>query len=94
MGMTKKSPGVIRGFYQPLSKDCSDSGYVCGLKTFRPLDEVKSNPVAFGEGFEAVTTDSGKVDEYIVAIFLLEKTKTLAVIEPFYCTISHLLTFS
>jgi hypothetical protein len=32
--------------------------------------------------------------EYVFAILLLEKTKTLAVIEPFYFTFYHLLTFS
>jgi hypothetical protein len=32
--------------------------------------------------------------EYVFAILLLEKTKTLAVIEPFYSSFCHLLTFS
>jgi hypothetical protein len=29
------------------------------------------------------------VAEYIVATFLLKKTKTLAVVKPFYCSVYH-----
>ncbi len=32
--------------------------------------------------------------KYVFAIFLLKKTKTLAVVKPFYCSVYHLCTFS
>ena len=31
------------------------------------------------------------MNEYIITILLLQKTKPLAVIEPFYCTLCHVL---
>jgi hypothetical protein len=89
----KKSPGDTPGlFLRIVVISESDSGYVRSLKAFRALDKVKSYPVSFGEGFEAVARNGRKVNKYVITVLLLEKTKTLAVIEPFYCTICHLLT--
>src|SRR6185369_2880860 len=71
-----------------------DPGHVSGLQTFRPLDHVKRYPIAFNKGFEAVAGDGGEMAKNIFAVFLLEKTKTLAVVKPFYRTVYHLFTFS
>jgi hypothetical protein len=45
--------------------------------------------VAFIECLEAVTGDSGKMDENIRSLFLLDEAVTLAAVEPFYDTIGH-----
>jgi hypothetical protein len=72
-----------------------DPYYVRGLKPFRTLGYFKRYPIAFNKGFKSVTADCGEMTEYIIAtIFLLQKTKTLAVVKPFYCSVYHVFTFS
>jgi hypothetical protein len=65
------------------------SVYVCSLKTFRTIGDLESNAIAFSKGLESVTLDSGKMYEYVIAIFLFNKSKTLAVIKPFNCSVYH-----
>ena len=71
-----------------------DSSYVRGLKPFRTLGYFKRYSIAFNKGFKSVARDCGEMTKYIFAIFLLQKTKTLAVVKPFYSSIYHVLTFS
>lgn len=52
--------------------------------------DIKSDPLTFGQGFEAIAGDAGKMDENIVAaIIIRDKTKALCFVEPFYCTFIH-----
>lgn len=89
----KKKPRKIRGFFQVISRRLG-ALYVSGLQPFRSLDDIKGNAIAFGKGFETITCYRREMAEYIIAILLLKKTKPLTVIEPFYCTICHLRSFS
>ena len=89
-----KKPRFCRGFFLPNRLLYSNSGYVSCLQALRPLGHFERYFIAFSEGFETVAGDGGEMHEYVFAILLLEKTKTLAVIEPFYFTFYHLLTFS
>ena len=65
------------------------SHYVCGLKPFRTLGYFKRYTVTFDKRFEAIARDSGEMAEDILATFLLKKTKTLAVVKPFNCSVYH-----
>jgi len=67
----------------------SDSYYVRGLKPFRTLGYFKRYTVTFNKRFEAIARDSGEMAEYIFTTFLLKKTKTFAVVKPFYCSVYH-----
>jgi len=84
----KKSPGFPRGF-RCLQEELLDSHYVRGLKPFRTLGYFKRYTITFSKRFESVAPDSGEMAKYIVAIFLLKKTKTLAVVKPFNCSVYH-----
>ena len=66
-----------------------DSHYVRDLKPFRTLDYFKRYTVTFNKRFETIFCDSGEMAEYIFATFLLKKTKTLAVVKPFNCSVYH-----
>lgn len=85
---TKRAPRVPGALfdYRRRSLDLCD---VCSLEAFRAFGYFKRHPIAFSQGFESVTCDGGEVAEYIFAILLLKKSKTLAVIEPFYCALYH-----
>jgi hypothetical protein len=69
-----------------------NSSYVRGLKPFRTLCYFKSYSIAFCKGFETFACDCGEVTKYILATFLLKKSKTLAVVKPFNCSVYHVLT--
>lgn len=88
---TKKAPDRCPGLFSNTDR-LLDACHVCGLKPFRTLCYFESHAITFSKGFEAITCDSGEVAEYILATFLLKKSKTLAVIEPFYCSVYHVLT--
>jgi hypothetical protein len=83
------SPGLFIKFYAMF--DLSP-GNVSRLKTFRAFYDFERYAVALGEGFEAVAGDSGKMYEYVFAVFLLKKAKPLAVVKPFHSSVYHLLT--
>ena len=70
-----------------------NSFYVRGLKPFRTLGYFKSNSIAFSKGLESVAHDCREMAKDILATFLLKKTKTLAVIEPLYCSVYHCVYF-
>jgi hypothetical protein len=91
--VNKKAP-ENRGFFVRLETRYSDSCYVRGLKPFRTLGYFKRHSIAFSKGFKAVASDCGEMTKHIFAIFLLKKTKTLAVIKPFYSSIYHVRSFS
>jgi len=88
----KKKPRKTGAFWS--TKLLSDPSYVRGLKPFRTLGYFKRYSIALSKGFESVACNCGEVAKNVFAIFLLQKTKTLAVIKPFYCSVYHLLVFS
>jgi len=70
------------------------SCYVRGLKPFRTLYDFKCYTITLSKGFKSVTSDSGEMAENILTTLLLKKTKPLAVVKPFYCSVYHVCTFS
>ena len=54
-----------------------------------PFLNVKGNPIAFIQGFESGTVDSGMMYEYIRTIFLLDEAITFPIVKPFHNTIRH-----
>jgi hypothetical protein len=90
-----KKPRISPGLFTADLGLTLDPYYVRGLKPFRTLGYFKRYLIAFNKGFKSVAADCGEMTKYIVAtILLLQKSKTLAVVKPFYCTIYHVLTFS
>jgi hypothetical protein len=83
----QKSPET-RGFFVDWRRYL-DLSHVRGLKPFRTLGYFERYTIAFNKGFKAIAYDRGKMTKNIFAIFLLQKTKTLAVIKPFYSSIYH-----
>lgn len=59
---------------------------VFSLRTFLALRERELNASAFRQSFETRTLDSGEVDEYVRAAFLLDETKTFRIVEPLHST--------
>ena len=57
-----------------------------GLRTFLSLGHIKVDLLTFFQGFEAFILNLGKMDEHVGTIILLNETKTLAIVEPLYCT--------
>jgi len=88
----KKSPESLRGFPIKFYGMLLNPGNVGRLKTFRAFHDFERNAVALSKGLESVASDSGKMHEYVFAIFLLKKTKPLAVVKPFHSSVYHLLT--
>jgi len=58
---------------------------VAGLRTFSPLGYVETDPLTLLQRLETLILNDGEMDEHVGTIFLLNETKTLAVVEPLYC---------
>ena len=67
----------------------SNDGDVHSSGAFLALLNVEGNLGTFVKGLEARTVDSGVVYEYVGSILLLDETKTLRVVEPFYNSVCH-----
>jgi hypothetical protein len=61
------------------------------LGTFLARCDIETYPITFGERFESIALDLGKVDEHVWSIVLLDKTETLCIVKPFHLTFCHLL---
>ncbi len=96
MRLIKKKPGLRKDradvfLFTAFTKRCSQVGNwdlgtdnVDCLQTLISLFYFELNFLAFAERFEAICLNSSVVDEYILAAFALDKTKTFCIIEPFY----------
>ena len=76
--------------------DSFDAGYLIGLGSFRPLDDVELYLVTFLQGFVAVQLNRAVVYEDIRTVVTAEESVPLGIIEPLHCTfeLRHLaLTF-
>jgi hypothetical protein len=88
---TKNPPEYPAGFlcWQTVSKPLLDFSYVGGLQPFGAVNHIERYGLAFGEGFETFTLDGGEVYEYVFAVFLLDETETLGVVEPLNFALCH-----
>lgn len=66
--------GVLGGLY------FADVGR---LQTFGALADIKFDHLAFGEGSIAFATYRGIMNEDVLSVILLNKTKSFIVVEPF-----------
>ena len=63
---------------------------ILSLEPLGAFDYIERNIVAFGQRLEATAANSGKMDKNIAtAIILLDKTETLALVEPLYLSRCH-----
>lgn len=60
--------------------DCDD---VLSLRPFLALSHCELHLLTFGQGFEAVTSDSAEVGENVRAAFLFDKAKAFSFVKPF-----------
>ena len=65
-------------------------GDIRSCRAFRTVNNLELYSRTLLEGFEAISINCCVVYEYVIATILLDKTKTLSVIKPFYCTFYHL----
>jgi hypothetical protein len=86
-GCGKKKAPLARGFCRSIQFLELDD--LVGGRTLGSLDNLESHPGAFLQGFEALGLNRGVVYEDIRAAILLDETKTLGIVKPFYCTFSH-----
>ena len=64
------------------------------LQPFGAGGYFKADALAFGQGFETLGLDGGKVGKQIfAAVFGRNKAKTFGFIKPFHCTCTHVLHF-
>jgi len=70
-------------------KKLTDFLNVSGLKTFGALGDIKSNFVTFRKRLEAFPLDCGEMYKDVFATFLLNKTESLCVVEPFNFSLCH-----
>jgi hypothetical protein len=87
----KKGHSTHCAWNAPLNfkKNELDDGNVHRRGTFLALLDFKRDSIAFVQGLESVTYDTGKMDEYIRTIFLLDKTVAFAAVKPLDNSIGH-----
>jgi len=67
-----------------------DSGDAGCLRAFGALFDFKADLLAFSQGTEAITDDSGEMDKNVLAaVFRSDKAKTLGFVKPLNGTVSH-----
>jgi hypothetical protein len=60
--------------------------YVFCLRAFLAIRYVEFNLLAVGQSFEAIALDGAEMNEYIRAIFSLDKAESLGFVKPFNST--------
>jgi hypothetical protein len=63
--------------------------YICSLRASRAGLDLKSDSLAFEQGFEPGPIDAGVMDEKILTIILLDKAIPLLLAEPLYDSFCH-----
>jgi hypothetical protein len=63
-----------------------DGDYILCLRAFLAIRDVEFNLLTIGQSFEAIALNRAEVNEYIGAIFTLDKTKSLRFVKPFNST--------
>jgi hypothetical protein len=64
--------------------------HVGGSGTTVGLLHFEGHPISFRKGFEPLSLNGRKMNEYVaLAFFLFDETKPFLVTEPFYHTVCH-----
>ena len=66
---------------------------VLRLPALRPLYDIELDLLAFLQAAKAIRLDGGEVNENVLAILAAEKTITLGIVKPLYCSCFVLLVF-
>lgn len=60
-----------------------------GRRAFGAIFHIEPDPVSFLEGFKPIRLDGGVMHKDILAAFLLDKTESLCIVEPFDNSFRH-----
>lgn len=82
----KKCPAEIAGHFLVGLIYGLKLNYISCSRAFGSFDNVELNAGTFIKRFESLGLDSCVMDEYVFATILLDKTKSLSIVKPFYCT--------
>jgi hypothetical protein len=63
--------------------------HVLCLRAFLALRHIELHAFTLGERSMPLGDDRGLVDEYVLAVVLLNEPEALRVVEPLHCTGSH-----
>jgi len=85
--ITEKAPFGGASYFRSCCQKGSDAGYIRCLEPFRTLYDLELYRITLGKGLEPSPLMAEKMNENIVAIFLLEEPETLAVVEPFHSAV-------
>jgi hypothetical protein len=66
-----------------------DNRYVGGGRSFRPLDDLKGDPVTFVERPKSRCIDTAMMDKHVRPIFLLNESVAFAAVKPLYYAVYH-----
>tara|TARA_B100001013_G_C24370587_1_gene348019 strand:- start:295 stop:606 length:312 start_codon:yes stop_codon:yes gene_type:complete len=60
--------------------------HVLSLEPLGALSDLEFNLIALCQRLESVSLDRGKMNEYVLAPVLLDKSEALAVVKPLHCS--------
>src|SRR4051794_1931613 len=87
-------PRIKRRPFQVAFKRYCKSGlldglYVLGLPPFRAFHYVELNLLSFLQAAESARLNGREVNEHVLAVLAADKTITLGVVKPLYCSCFH-----
>ena len=88
----KKRKAALWGRLSLATRNCRsglDAFYVLCLPAFRAFYNVELNLLTFLQAFKAACLDGGEVNENVLAILAADKTVTLGIVKPLYCSCFH-----
>ena len=88
MDPPKQKGDLFRSPY-PSCKWLLDSLYVLGLPPFRAFNYVELHLLPFLQAAESTRLNGREVYEYVLAVLAADKTITLGVVKPLYCSCFH-----
>jgi hypothetical protein len=87
----KSSPGTGGAFHcGNMNQALLDFSNIRRSGALGPGDHFEAYPITLGQRFETLGLDGGMMHKYVLATVLLDKAKTLRIIEPLYFSFKHL----
>src|SRR5215469_3687634 len=84
---TKRRPFEVA--FETSCKRFLDPFYVLGLPPFRALDYVELDLLTFLQAAESIGLNGREVHEHVLAVLAANKSITLGVVKPLYCSCFH-----
>lgn len=66
--------------------------HIAGLEPFGTLGDLELDVIALGQRLEPIALDRGKMNEHVVAAFLLDEAKALGVVKPLHFAFCQLIS--